>query len=391
MQCGGSRKKPAAKSAIAPPRRSCCGCFVPFPGANPPPGLLRRLSGQLRAPAQCAASGPDRGDFRRGAYNRVVEFNSAILSHEYKPRIGLALGSGSARGWAHIGVIRALQDAGIEPDVVCGTSIGALVGAAYAAGELDDLETWVKSLTWQTVVGLLDFTVTAGLIKGIRLIDFFRSNFSDTDIGELPIPFGAVATELATGREIWLREGKVLDAVRASIALPGLFTPVERDGRLIVDGGLVNPIPVSLARAMGADIVIAVDLSSDMMGRRLRKPLPVAKTETTSGKIASQLSTMLAKLQIGGYGRNAEAKSTRPVPSMLDVVASSINIMQERITRSRLAGEPADVIIRPRLGQMALMDFHRGAPAISEGHRAAEQAMPQLLHVVGGGDASTEV
>lgn len=313
------------------------------------------------------------------------------MSDDYTPKIGLVLGAGSARGWAHIGVIRALQDAGVEPDIVCGTSIGALVGASYAAGELDELENWVKSLTWKTVVGLLDFTITAGLIKGIRLIDFFRSNFSDVEIGELPIPFGAVATELATGREIWLREGKVLDAVRASIALPGLFTPVLRDGRVIVDGALVNPVPVSLARAMGADIVIAVDLSSDLMGRRLRKPVPVAKPPASPGKIASHLSTMLAKLQISRKEKKVEPKAARSIPSMLDVMATSINIMQERITRSRLAGEPADVMIRPRLGQMALMDFHRATPAINEGRRAAEQAMPQLLHVLGGGDPRAEV
>jgi NTE family protein len=312
------------------------------------------------------------------------------VSNEYKPKIGLALGAGSARGWAHIGVIRALQEAGVEPDIVCGTSIGSLVGAAYAAGELDELETWVKSLTWKTVVGLLDFTITAGLIKGIRLIDFFRSNFSDVEIEELAVPFGAVATELATGREIWLREGKVLDAVRASIALPGLFTPVIRDGRVIVDGALVNPVPVSLARAMGADIVIAVDLSSDLMGRRLRKPLPVARPVPKPGKVASHLSSMLAKLQIGGKEKKAE-KAARSIPSMLDVMATSINIMQERITRSRLAGEPADVMIRPHLGQMALMDFHRATPAINEGRRAAELAIPQLLHVLGGGDPRTEV
>ncbi len=312
------------------------------------------------------------------------------MNNEYKPKIGLVLGAGSARGWAHIGVIRALQEAGIEPDIVCGTSIGSLVGAAYAAGELDELETWVSSLTWKTVVGLLDFTITAGLIKGIRLIDFFRSNFSDVEIEELAIPFGAVATELATGREIWLREGKVLDAVRASIALPGLFTPVIREGRVIVDGALVNPVPVSLARAMGADIVIAVDLSSDLMGRRLRKPVPVARPAAKPGKIASHLSSMLAKLQIGAKEKKAE-EAAPSIPSMIDVMATSINIMQERITRSRLAGEPADVMIQPRLGQMALMDFHRAAPAINEGRRAAEQAIPQLLHVLGGGDPLTGV
>lgn len=183
-------------------------------------------------------------------------------AHPGKTRIGLALGGGSARGWAHIGVIRALQDAGIEPDIVCGTSIGALVGAAYVGGELDPLEAWVRSLRLQTVVGFLDFSLTGGLIKGEKLIGFFRNHFVDRDIRELARPFGAVATDLQRGREVWLREGPVTDAVRASIALPGLFTPVQLDGRWLVDGGLVNPVPVSLCRAMGADLVIAVDLNT---------------------------------------------------------------------------------------------------------------------------------
>ncbi len=187
-----------------------------------------------------------------------------------KTRIGIALGGGSARGWAHIGVLRALADAGIEPDIVCGTSIGALVGAAYVGGELDPLETWVRSLHLQTVVGFLDFSLNGGLIKGERLIGFFRSHFVDRDIRELARPFGAVATDLQRGREVWLREGLVTDAVRASIALPGRFTPAQLDGRWLVDGSLVNPVPVSLCRAMGADIVIAVDLNTDRLGYHFR-------------------------------------------------------------------------------------------------------------------------
>jgi NTE family protein len=306
-----------------------------------------------------------------------------MVNDPYRPKVGLALGSGSARGWAHIGVIRVLQDAGIEPDIVCGTSIGSLVGAAYSAGELDELESWVQSLTWKTVVGLIDFTISAGFIKGIRLIDFFRSHFSDVEFSELSKPFGAVATELATGREIWLREGKVLDAVRASIALPGLFTPVERNGR--------NPVPVSLARAMGADIVIAVDLSVDLMSRRSRRPLPAAKPVRKPGKVASHISTMLAKLHGKSKTGDAEAKPPKtPVPSVIDVMATSLNIMQERISRSRLAGEPADVVIRPRLGNLALMDYHRAGPAIVEGRRAAEEALPQLLYLLGSGMIKAE-
>ena len=186
-------------------------------------------------------------------------------------RIGLALGSGSARGWAHVGVIRALLRAGIEPDLVCGTSIGALVGAAYAAGEIDRFEPWVASLTRQQVMSLLDLRLSAGgMIEGRKLVEYFRARFDDPGIDKLPRPFACVATELDSGREVWLRDGPVIDAVRASISLPGLLTPMQRDGRLLVDGGLVNPVPVSLCRAMGADVVIAVDLNWDLVGRRTR-------------------------------------------------------------------------------------------------------------------------
>jgi NTE family protein len=145
-----------------------------------------------------------------------------------KPRIGLALGAGGARGWAHIGVIRALPDAGVKPGVVCGTSMGALVGAAYAAGELERLEGWARSLGWKDVLGLMDFTLRGGLIRCARLFDFFRARVADRDATALPLPFGAVATELTTGREVWLREGSVFDVVRASIAIPGVFAPVLR-------------------------------------------------------------------------------------------------------------------------------------------------------------------
>lgn len=296
-------------------------------------------------------------------------------------KIGLALGGGSARGWAHIGVIRALADAGIAPDMVCGTSIGALVGAAYVAGDLDRLERWVKSLTLQTVVGFLDFSLGGGLIKGEKLVDFFRSRFADVPIPELPLPFAAVATDLQSGREIWLQEGMVSDAVRASIALPGLFTPAGHEGRWLVDGGLVNPVPVSLCRAMGADLVIAVDLNSDIVGKHLRKAR-ASKAGDSGGAGESVLARIQSGMETLGI---AGQKAAGDRPSMLDVLAASINIMQERITRSRLAGDPADVLITPRLAEIGLMEFHRAAIAIETGSRAARQALPQINAVLGNG------
>lgn len=295
-----------------------------------------------------------------------------------KPKIGLALGSGSARGWSHIGIIRVLEEAGIVPDVVCGTSIGALVGAAYADDQLEPLESWVRGLTWQSVMGLLDFTINGGLIHGEKLFSFLRSHFSDRDIASLPKTFAAVATELVTGREVWLREGSVIDAVRASAALPGLFKPSQLDGRLVVDGALVNPVPVSLCRAMGADIVIAVDLNSDLIGRHFD-----LGQEPEVPEPPSALATVLDKLPLG-LGRLKSGPATSTVmPSIFDVLSISLNIMQVRITRSRLAGEPADVLIRPRLANFALMDYHRAAQAIEEGERAANQALPELQELLG--------
>ena len=294
-----------------------------------------------------------------------------------RPTIGLALGSGSARGWAHIGVIQVLERAGISADIVCGTSIGALVGAAYAAGEIERFDTWARALKWQAVVGMLDLRMGGGLIEGTRLVQFFRAQFDDQGIEKLPKAFGCVATELGNGREIWIRDGPVIDAVRASIALPGLFTPSQRDGRLLVDGGLVNPVPVSLCRAMGADVVIAVDLNWDLIGRRRRASVEMHAPAPAGEADGTGLASLFAKLRPASWGA-AGAKSAPDMPSMLDVLATSLNIMQVRITHSRLAGEPADVMIRPRLSAIAAMDYHRANEAIPEGERAAELALPAI-------------
>ena len=267
-----------------------------------------------------------------------------------KPKIGIALGAGSARGWAHIGVLRTLEQIGIRPQIVCGTSIGALVGAVYAAQKLDVLEKWVLDLTWRRVLGFFDVSFNGGFLKGAKLTAFLQDNLLEHTMADLSVPFAAVATDLRTGNEIWLREGRVVDAVRASIALPGLFTPAELDGRLLVDGALVNPVPVSLCRAMGADIVIGVDLAARMTG-----------------------------LQSRDWQAHAEESGQ---PSMIEVITESINIMQIRITRSRLAGEPADVMIAPMPGDLGLLDYHRAAESIREGHAAAQAALPQLRQLL---------
>jgi NTE family protein len=302
------------------------------------------------------------------------------------PRLGLALGSGSARGWAHIGVLQVLDEEGVRPDIVCGSSIGALVGAAYAAGELNRFADWVQGLGMRDVFGFMDFNLSGGMLKGEKLIAFWRRNFADFDIESSPMLFGAVATDLHSGAEVWLRHGSIADAVRASIALPGLFTPVAReDGRLLVDGGLVNPVPTSLARAMGADIVIGVDLNSDILHRHMQ-PLAVVQAPAPDAEAAPESAPEpVPSKSVGWMQRLTPWRADGPavpapqrVPSVLDVVMTSVAIMQMRITRSRMAGDPPEMVVAPALSSLGLLDFHRASEAIEEGRRAAKASLPQL-------------
>ncbi len=301
------------------------------------------------------------------------------------PKIGLALGSGSARGWAHLGVLQALRDAGVQPDVVCGASVGALVAAVYASREVDRFTDWALSLDRRKVFQFMDFRWSGGMLKGEKLMAFLRQHFTDCGIDGCHLPFAAVATDLYSGAEIWLRQGSLVDAVRASIALPGLFTPVAARGRWLVDGGLVNPVPVSLARAMGADIVIAVDLNADIMRRRTA-PVSLAVEED-----ASEASRWWQKGWRSWRPETSEAEAMPPaaptaavpgseMPSVLDVAMNSVNIMQMRITRSRLAGDPPELLIAPRLAHLGLMDFHRAEEAIEAGHHAALLELPELAN-----------
>ncbi|SDC41763.1 patatin-like phospholipase family protein [Paraburkholderia lycopersici] len=335
-----------------------------------------------------------------------------MMNRRRPRRVGLVLGGGAARGWAHIGAIRALEEAGIKPDVVCGTSIGALVGAVYANGDLDWLEDWVGKLTWQTVVRLLDLRFSGGLLGGRKVIDLFAHQFNGRSIDDLRLPFTAVATELDTGREVWLSEGGVVDAVRASIAIPGIFTPIWHDGVWLVDGGLSNPVPVSAARAMRADTVIAIDLNHDILNGRdlggaidtMPRELPLEANEVSPADPAASSANgapapepLLRRngkrfprwLQpagpgaAGGQDVRVAPPPSRRVPSVLSSVAQSIDIMQVRITRSRLAGEPADVLIQPRLGGMGIFDFHRAAPAVEEGRAAVQYMLPAIKAQLG--------
>ena len=295
-------------------------------------------------------------------------------------KLGLALGTGSARGWAHIGMVKSLQDAGINIDMVCGTSIGAMIGSALAGNFMSGLEKMALSLTWPDIIGFMDLLFPrSGFIEGDRIITYFRNNFSDADIEDLVIPFGAVATDIMTGREIWLQEGSLMDAVRASISMPGIFTPCRHKEYLLVDGGLVNPVPVSLCRAMGADIVIAVNLNSDLVGlpRYINRGKQKNKRNKSGEKESNVITTFLSKnlLPLKIRKRRRLLKSSH---SIFDVIAASVNIVQDRMTKQRLAVDPPDLLISPRISHIGLLEFNRAAEAIEEGQQAMSFMIPLL-------------
>ena len=293
-----------------------------------------------------------------------------------RPTIGLALGGGAARGFAHIGVMRTLAAHGIVPDVIVGTSIGAVVGGCYAANELDNLEVWARSLNARNVFRYLDINLSgSGLIRGGHLATQLDTALKDSRIDDLPIRFAAIATEFNTGHEIWLTRGRLADALRASYALPGIFPPVRIGGRWLVDGALVNPVPVSAARALGARLVIAVNLNSDLFGRGTiiashgsddsdePAPAPMAKARGLRRMFGGQ-----RELRRQFLGR-------RGSPGIPTVMVEAFNVMQDRITRARLAGDPPDVLISPRLGTVGWFDFHRAGDAIAIGAEATEKAL----------------
>lgn len=303
-----------------------------------------------------------------------------------RPRIGLALGAGVARGWAHIGILRALARDGLAPDVVAGTSIGAVVAGAYAAGALDPLEAWARSLKRISFFRYLDFRLRgSGLFGGQKLTDLMAANFGQAPIEALEIPFTAVACELATGHEIWLNSGPLVPAVQASFALPGAFEPVCIEGRWLADGALVNPVPVSVCRALGADVVVAVNLAEDLYGRAraLREGMPQSGrygifSEIDEDGIEPPKAPRTLARKMFAHDKDA--------PSLFANMVASLSIMQNRLSRSRLAGEPPDVTVVPRVGHVGLMEFHRAAELIEEGEKAYGEARQQLedaLAVVG--------
>lgn len=302
-----------------------------------------------------------------------------------RPRIGLALGSGSARGWAHIGVLHALEERGVRPAVIAGASVGALVAGAYASGQWLGLEKWVRTLTRVDVWRLLDATFRGGgVMRGNRLMHAIGEQIEDRRIEELRVAFAAVAADLNTGEEIWLRTGSMLAAVRASSGMPGLFTPMWHQDRWMIDGGVVNPVPVTLCRALGAERVIAVNLNVPVRDRwavrrrRVNEPAPRTQAAAAPAQDEARWAFMdkWNELMAGLVDTLRAERSDEP--GLFEVMASSIHIMQDHIARDRMREDPPDLEVTPDLSAFQLMDFHRAAEAIEAGRRAVGRIEAQL-------------
>lgn len=294
--------------------------------------------------------------------------------------IGLALGSGIGRGWAHIGILRALEKAGIRPDIICGTSIGAVVGGSYVAGKLDRVEEWARSLTQRRLFRFLDLGLSGGgLLSGNKLAAELNDALGNQEIQQLDRRFVAVTTELSTGHEIWLRHGHMVDAMRASYALPGIFSPVKIEGRWLVDGALVNPVPVSTCRAFGARLVIAVNLNADIFGMGTVRKGDRLETDTELDEENSEVRSMLAGAsRTSRFALRQMLTTAKGSPGLTTVMFGAFNIVQDRLARSRLAGDPPDVLVNPPVAHIGLLDFHRAAETIKLGEEAMRQMLPSV-------------
>ena len=298
-------------------------------------------------------------------------------------KLGIALGGGGARGWAHIGVLKALDEIGIKPDIIAGTSIGAIAGGCYAANEIANLEEFAVTLTTRKILGFLDFNLTGmSLITGKRLFNTLRQHLDEVRIEQMDRQFVAVATELGTGHEVWMDKGNLVDAIRASYALPGVFSPVKVNGRWLFDGAMVNPVPVSVCRALGATVVIAVNLNSDIFGKGTVIPSHeaidvAASDDQETDLIENPSESRLRRLRKQFLGDKNQT------PGISRVMLDAFHITQDRIARARLAGDPPDLSIKPRLNGIGIFDFHRAEDMIELGVEATLRAKDDLRHHLG--------
>ena len=314
---------------------------------------------------------------KRKLRQHLAARNASALSDMSRPRIGLALGGGSARGWAHIGIVRELRAAGVPVDVIAGTSIGAVVGGCAAAGKLDELEAFALGLNRRRMLGLMDISFAgSALIGGARLRRRLSHDLGDVRIEALEMPFAAVATELGSGREVCLRSGDLVEAVRASYAMPGLFEPIRINGRWLFDGAMSNPVPVSVCRSLGAEFVIAVSLTSDLDESAVSGSAALMDDETEAPAASAPQTARRRRLRFAR--RRLFERRVDGAPGIASVMINAFSVAQERISRARLAYDRPDILIPARLDSVGLFDFHRAERLVAHGRRVAREALPAI-------------
>jgi NTE family protein len=293
--------------------------------------------------------------------------------------IGLALGGGSSRGWSHIGVISALSELGIVPNIICGTSIGSLIGASYLSNNIEKLEEWACSLSkFETARFFEISTSMTGFVDTERMHSFLNEYVASdkVNIEDLPGQYAAISTDLETGREVWFTKGPLIESVWASISLPGLFPAIRNNNRWLVDGGLVNPVPVSVCRALGADIVIAVNLNGNIVGKHFEH---AKKIEHQDNGVVGKITDLVREYTGSLFPTSTDVEQP---PNLFDAIAGSINITQDRITRSRMAGDPPDILLSPKLSHIGLLEFYRAKEAITEGKDCVQRMRPEIDHIL---------
>ncbi|MBL7077547.1 MAG: patatin-like phospholipase family protein [Kiritimatiellae bacterium] len=303
-----------------------------------------------------------------------------------RKRIGLALGGGGGRGWAHLGVIRAIEEAGIPIHCIAGTSMGALVGGAFANGKVDALMKVATDLDWRHVLHyFLEFNLPrSGLVDGTRIVKLLHRHITPSNMEDASIPLRVVATDIQTGKEVVIAKGDMIEAIRASIAVPGILTPVARDGQILVDGGLVNPVPVSVARAMGADKVIAVDVNRQLVSgaSAARDNATVSKAanrqnhgEAGRYKIINLINERISHADVRALSPVRRWITRRSTPSVFDIMGNTIRIIETELSAMLMEKHPPDILIQPDVGQIGFMDFHRAEEAIEAGYEAARRKL----------------
>jgi NTE family protein len=334
------------------------------------------------------------------------EPGGAVARRSAPTRVALALGSGGARGYAHIGVIEALRARGYEIVGIAGSSMGALVGGLQAAGRLDEFANWAKSLTQRTILRLLDPSISAaGVLRAEKILDAVRDMLGPVTIEQLPIPYTAVATDLLAGKSVWFQRGPVDEAIRASIAIPGVIAPHEIDGRLLADGGILDPLPMAPIAAVNADLTVAVSLSgSETVERRAAEPGVTAEwlnrmVRSTSALLdtaaaRSLLDRPTARAVLARFGADTwseEADGAPPdggddldvspaVPKLgsFEVMNRTIDIAQSALARHSLAAYPPDVLIEVPRSTCRGLEFHRAVEVIGVGRALADQELDRL-------------